>query len=75
MSKSIHLKMINFRLKIKVSLKLTKPLNNNTECKRFANSKAELARQYDIDKPYILCDVITPFPFYHMVNIERREGG
>ena len=26
-------------------------LNNCTECKRFANSKAELASQYVIDKP------------------------
>ena len=30
--------------------------------------------QYVIDKLLILCDVITPLPVYHVVNIERREG-
>ena len=53
----------------------TKPLDSCTERKHFANSKAALASQYVIDKPLILCDVITSLPVYHMVNIERREGG
>ena len=36
--------------------------------------QAEFASQNVIDMPFILCDIITPLPVYHMVNIEWHEG-